>query len=293
MNVDVVRNWPFPVIRQRYAEKDTILYALALGYGSDPVSPAQLRYVYEKRLVALPTQATTLCHPGLWIADPLTGVDFKRVVNGEQRMTMHAPLPARGNVRGEARVLEIIDKGKDKGAQVLWERTLYDDNTGALLATIEQVTFCRGDGGFDGASQSSRPAGRSGAAPDRAPDRTIDLQTLPQAALIYRLSADLNPLHADPDTARSAGFERPILHGLATYGMVARAIVQLCCDDDPARLRHLGARFSAPVFPGDVIRTEVWEEPHRALIYRCTVPARNAIVITNGTAEVRAVEASP
>jgi len=288
INVDAVRNWPFPTVRQTYSEKATILYALALGYGSQPTDEAQLRFVYEDGLVAVPTMATVLCHPGLWISNPATGVDFKKVVNGEQRMTLHHPLPPAGSLRGETRVTDIIDKGAGKGALVITERRLFDDTSGALIATIEQVTMCRGDGGFSAPAPegTARPAAAQAGDPQRTPDHVIDIQTLPQAALIYRLSADLNPLHADPAVARAAGFERPILHGLGSYGIAARAIVQSCCDNDPGRLAQLSARFSAPVYPGELIRTEIWMEGDGAR-YRCLVPQRDVVVISNGSAAFR------
>jgi acyl dehydratase len=291
MNVDVVKNWHFASVHQTYTEKDTILFALALGYGGHPTDPAELRFVYEKGLVAVPSMATALCHPGLWLADPKAGVNFKMVVNGEQSMTMHSPLPVKGRLRGEARVVDVVDKGKDKGALVVWERKQYDDDTGAHIATIQQVTMCRGDGGFAvpaSAAATAKPASATAAAPDSEPDHRVDIQTLPQAALIYRLSADLNPLHADPEVARAAGFDRPILHGLATYGIAARALVQACCGNNPAGLKQLSARFSSPVFPGELIRTEIWDDAG-SIRYRCQVPERNVVVISNGTAEVRNV----
>jgi acyl dehydratase len=292
MNVDIVRHWSFPVVRQSYEEKDTILYALALGYGSQPTDPGELAFVYEKGLKALPTMATTLCHPGLWMTDPRTAIDFKKVVNGEQRLVMHAPLPVKGKLRGVARVKDIVDKGIDKGAQVVWERQLFDDETGQLLATVEQVTMCRGDGGFEQAKampadKAARVASSASAVQQREPDCAIEVATLPQAALIYRLSADLNPLHADPVVARAAGFDRPILHGLATFGVAARALVAGCCGNEPSRLLELGARFSAPVFPGETLRADIWREGE-AVQYRCVAVERDVTVISNGTARVAA-----
>lgn len=292
MNLDIVRHWPFPVIRQSYEEKNTILYALALGYGSHPTDSDELTFVYEKGLKALPTMATTLCHPGLWMTDPRTGIDFRKVVNGEQRLVMHAPLPVKGKVRGEARVTDIVDKGKDKGAQVVWERQLFDDETGQLFATVVQVTMCRGDGGFGqgdavAVDKPVKATSSAPAIPPRQPDCAVEVTTLPQAALIYRLSADLNPLHADPAVARSAGFERPILHGLATFGVAARALVAGCCGGEPARLRELGARFSAPFFPGETLRADIWREGE-AVQYRCVAVERNVVVISNGAAKVAA-----
>ena len=288
MNVDAVRNWAIPEIRQTYTAKDTILYGLGLGYGSNPVDPEELAFVYEDGLKAVPTMATTLCHPGFWVGDPRTGINAKLVVHGEHLMRFHAPLAASGTVRGTTRVADIIDKGKDKGAIIVTEREIFDDATGQLIATIEQATMCRGDGGFS-ATDAGRPSAKTNALPpvEGAPDYQVDIATLPQSALIYRLCADPNPLHADPRIAAAAGFDRPILHGLCTYGVAARAIMQACCDNAPDRLARLSVRFSSPVFPGETIRTEVWEAPDQVQ-FRCTVPARNVTVISNGVAEVRA-----
>jgi acyl dehydratase len=289
IDVDAVRRWDFRVVRQTYSEKDTILYGLSLGYGEDPTNEDDLRFVYERGLVAVPTMATTLCHPGFWVGDPRTGIDAKMVVHGEHKMTFHAPLSPSATVRGETRVVDVIDKGKGKGAIVVSERSVFDDTTGTLIASIEQGTMCRGDGGFSAAPRAEPRTARPSAAPDpqRDPDHRVDIRTLPQAALFYRLCADKNPLHADPAVARAAGFDRPILHGLCTYGVAARAIIRATCGNDPRGLEMLSVRFSAPVFPGETIRTEIWRESS-ALRFRCVVPERNAVVITNGIARTRA-----
>ena len=293
IHVELVRNWPFAILRQTFTEKDTVLYALALGYGSQPTDAAELSFVYEKGLQVVPTLATTLCHPGFWVSDPATGIDATKVVHGEQLVTFHAPLPTSGVVRGEGRVLDIVDKGAGKGALLIVERKVYDDATGVLLASIEQRMMCRGDGGFStvltaSAVKSTPQSAPLVVAPNRPPDHVVDIQSLPQAALIYRLCADMNPLHADPAAALAAGFERPILHGLCTYGIAARAIITACCGNDAKALKSLGVRFSAPVYPGELIRTEIWKDPDKAgaLRFRCLVSARNTVVITNGVAHV-------
>lgn len=297
IHVELVKNWPFAALRQTVTEKDAILYALALGYGSQPTAAAELSFVYEQGLQAVPTWVTTLCHPGFWVSEPATGIDATKVVHGEQLVTFHAPLPTAGVVRGEGRVLDILDKGAGKGALLIVERKIYDDTTGVLLASIEQRIMCRGDGGFSAASEV-KPSLQSAPLPmarNRPPDHVIEIQSLPQAALIYRLCADMNPLHADPAVALAAGFERPILHGLCTYGIVARAIITACCGNDAKALKSLGVRFSAPVYPGELIRTEIWNDQERAgaLRFRCLVPARNTVVITQGVAHVAVANPSP
>ncbi|MDY7546124.1 MaoC/PaaZ C-terminal domain-containing protein [Glaciimonas sp. CA11.2] len=296
INVDFVKNWSSPVVRQTYSEKDAILYALALGYGSQPNSPDELRFVYEKGMQAVPTLATTLCYPGFWITDPRTGIDASKAVHGEHKVIFHAPLPAKGNVRGQSRVVDLIDKGPEKGALLIFERDIYNDDTGVLLASIEHRTVCRADGGFSTNSANLHSPVASAPSPlskspatapwlQRDADYSVDIASLPQASLIYRLSADPNPLHADPQAARAAGFSRPIMHGLCTYGIVARAIMAVCCENNADALKTLGIRFLAPVFPGETIRTEIWKDSD-VLHYRCLLPDRNTIVIATGTADI-------
>ena len=280
----------FPEVEQTYTAKDTMLYALGLGYGYDPMDESQLRFVYEKNLKALPTMALVLGYPGFWVKDPDSGIDWVRIVHGEQSLTVHKPLPAAGTVVGVTRIKAIVDKGQGKGALLFQERTIRDKATGDPLATLDHVTFCRADGGFsdkegNGPRGGDAPPPPKRAVPDTAPDTVCDLPTLPQAALIYRLCADDNPLHAEPAVAKAAGFPRPILHGLATYGVAGHAILKTCCGYDPARLKTLSLRFSAPVFPGETIRTEMWKEGNRVR-FRAKAVQRDIVVLSHGTADL-------
>lgn len=271
---------PFPEIVHRYGWRDSALYALGVGLGGDPVSGEELRYVYENGMRALPTMAVVLGHPGFWIADPDTGIAFRRVVHGEQALTIHAPLPAEGAVVARNAVAEIEDKGAGRGAVVHMRRELIAQATGQLQSTQTMSMFCRDDGGFGGPPVAPRPRVTL---PDRAPDMSVTRITLPQAALIYRLSGDYNPLHADPEVARAAGFDRPILHGLATFGVAGFALLSACAGGRAEALRELSCRFSAPVYPGEAIRTDIWEEGG-AHLFRCTVPERGAVVVDRGRA---------
>ncbi len=283
MAIDYERllNYPIPEVAQELTAKDTILYALGVGLGSDPMDQQQLRFVYEDGLEALPTMAVVLAYPGFWLKRPDTGIDWVKVVHGEQGLVIHKTLPAEGRLIGRSRVTAIIDKGAGRGALLLSERKVFAAD-GALLATSTSTTFCRGDGGFGG---PSGPSPSPHPIPERAPDASHDLPTLPQAALIYRLSGDTNPLHASPKVAAAAGFPRPILHGLSTFGHVGHALIKLACGYEPARLRSMQVRFSAPVFPGETIRTEIWREDG-VVSFRARVLERDAIVINNGRAEV-------
>ncbi len=272
--------WRIPDVEQAYARRDTILYALGLGFGFRPTEPDELRFVYEKGLEMFPTMALVLGHPGPWMADPETGIDMVRVLHGEQHLEVHRPLPVEGRVRGVNRVVDVIDKGAGKGALISVERQLFDQASGELCSTQTAVIFARGNGGFGGAKTTS-PAPHP--IPERAPDAALDLATSPQAALLYRLSGDYNPLHADPAVAQKAGFPAPILHGLATLGVAARALIQLLGGPSVVTLRRLGLRFSAPVYPGETIRTELWRGD-TGISFRARVPARDVVVLNNGYA---------
>jgi acyl dehydratase len=272
-----------PDAEQSYDAKDCILYALGVGLGLDPVNEDELPFVYEKNLKVLPTQATVLASPGFWLRELDTGIDWVKLVHGEHSMVMHKPLEGHGTLTSKSRVLDVVDKGEGKGAIVYSERTVSDKASGDLISTIVQTTFCRGDGGFGGPPRPQRPVH---AIPERAPDFVCELATRPEAALIYRLSADLNPLHADPAVAKAAGFPKPILHGLATFGVAGHAVLKTVCGYDPARLASIAGRFSAPVYPGETIRTELWRDDD-VVSFRSKVVERDVVAINNGRATLR------
>lgn len=282
IDAEKLKSWPFADLEHTYTARDTMLYALGVGAGADPVDAADLAFVYENGLKALPSMALVLGYPGFWLKEQNTGVDWTRLLHGEQGMVLHRPLPPAATVIGRTRVTGLVDKGADKGALLFSARDVFDKATGELLATLTATTFLRGDGGFGG---PSGPVPAPHKVPERAPDAVLDLPTLPQAALIYRLSGDYNPLHADPKVAAAAGFPRPILHGMCTFAVACRALLKLGCDNDPARLKSMNARFSAPVFPGETIRTEMWRDGD-VLSFRCSVVERGIKVLDNGRAEV-------
>lgn len=282
VNPETLLAWPFEDLIHSYTERDTLLYALGVGAGADPTDPEDLKFVYEENMAALPTMAVVMGYPGFWLKDQDTGVDWRGVLHGEQGLVIHKPLPPSGTVIGRMRVTGFIDKGAGKGALLLSERQVIEQASGDLLATVSSTSFLRGDGGT---GFSTGPAPVPHALPERAPDAALDLPTAPNAALIYRLSGDFNPLHADPKVAAGAGFPRPILHGLCTYGVAGRALLKLCCGNDPAKLRRMDLRFSAPVFPGETIRTEIWQEGGR-ISFRAKAVERDLVVLNNGYAEV-------
>jgi acyl dehydratase len=295
-----ILNWQFPEIEHSYTERDTILYALGLGCGSDPAEPGDLRFVYERGLLALPTMAVVLAYPGNWLESDESTADYSRVLHGEQYLALHRPIPPAGTVVGRSRIVDLLDKGKQKGAVLYVERTIFDRASGEPVATMTSAAMLRGDGGFGG-KPGPQPAPHR--LPDAAPQTAVDLKTHANSALIYRLSGDRNPLHADPKAATAGGFPSPILHGLCTFGVAGRALLKACCGGDPARLRSMQVRFSAPVFPGETIRTEIWDasspggtpegQEHaptsagaRQISFRARVVERDVAVLNNGMATV-------
>ena len=284
LNYDKVRHWESQDIEQVLQPKDAMLYALGVGLGQDPMDRGQLKFTTEQQLEVLPTMAAVLTYPGFWMRDaPGVGIDVVRLVHGEQSVFLHHPLPAQGVLKGRSRVTRVVDKGPGKGALVHVEKVIRDASNDQLLATCEAVVFCRGDGGFSAQGGGDEPAPPLKATPDATPDAVLEFQTRPEMALIYRLSGDYNPLHCDPDVATQAGFAQPILHGLATYGVAGHLLLKAFCDNDPARLKSLRARFSAPTFPGDLIRLECWRSGEE-VAFRAVVPARQAVVLSHGSA---------
>ncbi|MGE0749390.1 MAG: MaoC/PaaZ C-terminal domain-containing protein [Variibacter sp.] len=282
LDYDRLMSLDLPPVEQTYSVRDTMLYALGLGFGVDPIDEAELAFVYEKNLKVLPTMACVLGHAGARMRERLPELDWVKVVHGEQSVRLHRPLPAAAAVIGESKIVDVIDKGAGKGAILVTERVLIDKTSGEKIATLTHSTFARGDGGFGG---PRRESAAPQPLPARPPDLVCDIATRPEIALIYRLSGDYNPLHAEPAFAAAAGFPRPILHGLATFGIAGRAILRSFCGYDPTKLTALQGRFSAPVFPGETVRTEMWQEGS-VVSYRCRVEGRDIVAISNGRAEI-------
>ena len=282
MNLDILQSFKLDDKSHDYRASETILYALGLGYGSDPSDEHQLAFVYEEGLKAVPSMCNTIAHPGFWINRPELGIDWVKVLHAEQAFEINSPLPAEGRMRGAYSILSIEDKGAEKGAIMKMQKQLYDSESENLLATVTQTLFLRGDGGQGGFGD---PGPGLAPLPDAEPDMTIDISTVPQIALIYRLSGDLNPIHASPSVARKAGFERPILHGLCTMGLAARALLQGLCDGDPTRLRAMEVRFSKPVFPGETIRVEIYGKGE-TVRFRCRSVERDLVVLDRASATI-------
>jgi acyl dehydratase len=273
LNLEAVRNFRFEAVTHTYSRKDTILYALGLGYGSEPTDPAQLAFVYEDNLRAVPSMCCVLGHPGMWVRNPALGIDWLKMLHGEQSFEIHNPIPPEGTVVGSYAIVAVEDKGAGKGAILHQIKKLNDKASGLLLATVRSVLFMRGDGGCGGFGEVPEPAQPL---PERAPSSA-------QSALIYRLSGDYNPIHADPAAATKAGFEAPILHGLCTLGVATRALLSTFANRAPERLKSLSVRFSRPVFPGETIKTEFFG-PGGEVRFRSRVVERDLIVLDRGSA---------
>jgi acyl dehydratase len=266
-----------------YGAHECILYALGIGLGMDPLDPGALKFVYERAgLEAFPTMAVVLGWPGR-MTDPAFGVDERLVVAGDLKVVLHRPLAPEARLVSRPRVKEVIDKGPGNAAIILNTRDLVAED-GAPVATVDSSTFARKHGGFGGKATQTPP---QHAVPQAAPQMTCDLPTPPNLALLYRLNGDENPLHADPGRAKEAGFDRPILHGAASFGVAAHAVLRTCADYRPQRLASFEARFSRPVFPGETIRTEMWRDGER-VSFQCRVVGRDEIVLSNGLAVLRA-----
>ena len=279
LDYETLLRFPIPEVRQTLSKRDTVLYALSVGFGQDPLSDGQLDFVDQKRaLVAVPSMAVALGYPGFWLGNPATGVDPESVLHGEQTIELLRPLPIEGEIIGRTRVTELVDKGPGRGALLYSEKRVTDAVNGEVLAITMSTTFLRGAGGFGGPSGPVKVLRRL---PDRDPEITVDLPTRPEQALIYRLNGDDNSLHADPQIARQAGFPRPILHGLCTFGIACHALIASLANYRAASIRRMQARFSAPVFPGETIRTEIWSDGS----FRCRVAERDIVVIDSGHAE--------
>ncbi|MDF3833228.1 MaoC/PaaZ C-terminal domain-containing protein [Cupriavidus basilensis] len=281
---------PFSPVEQAYAAHDSMCYALGCGLGADPLDTGQLRYVYERApggLQALPTMANVLGYTGFWADQPDTGITWRMLVHAEQTIVLYRPVPAEGRIVGVNRVVGLHDKGAEKGALMLQERRVMDAASGDLIATVTQTSMLRADGGFGAVHGAShgQPLAAPHAVPDRAPDAVCDLPTLPHAALLYRLNGDLNPLHADPAVAQAAGFPRPILHGLATMGVAMHAVLKALLAYDASAVRGMRVRFTAPVLPGETLRTALWRDGG-VVSLRTTALERGVVVLDAGRVEL-------
>ena len=261
-----------------WSDDDVILYHLGIGAGDPPTDPGELKYTYEGDLVVLPTYATIPQFSMMMSLAMIDGfeINLAQVLHGEHEIVLHDRLPTSGTVTQTGRVTGVFDKGK--GAVATMEIGSALEKTGEPIFSNRASIYMRGEGGFGG--DPGPPA--SNQAPDRVPDVVVESPTLPQQALLYRMvSGDRNPLHADPGFAAFGGFDRPILHGLCTYGIVGKAVVDHALDSAPERVASFGARFSGVVFPGETVITSIWDEGGH-LAVKAESKERGTSVLSNG-----------
>ena len=266
-----------------YTDREVMLYAYGIGLGADPMDENELAFVNEGTLTPRPLKVVpTFASVAAWGAGPgEMNLNRVMVVDGERDITFHKPLPTAAKITADSSVLGVWDKGKDKGA-VIRHKTVLKDEQGAELATLVASRFARGDGGFGGPSDGQPEPHQ---VPTRTPDKTVDISTRPDQALIYRLCGDRNPLHSDPEFAKRGGFPRPILHGMCTYGITCRGVLQTYADYDPSAFRRHAARFSSPVFPGETVSINLWKDGN-VISFEAKVKERGVTVIKNGRTEL-------
>jgi acyl dehydratase len=278
IDVDVALNAELDPIEFSWSSSDIQLYHLALGAGSDPMDPRELRYLTDGSPQVLPTfanvaetfhdtEAPKVEFPGI-------DIELSKVLHGSEGVIVPAPIPPSGTGIAVKRFTEIWDKGK---AAVICSETTVKAPDGTLLWTEKRSIFARGEGGFGG----ERGPATTFEPPQRAPDFEIAVPTSPQQALLYRMCGDRNPLHSDPEFASAAGFPKPILHGLCTYGMTAKAMTDLLLDGDTSRVAGYGARFAGVVFPGETLKVNVWTDGD-AFSAIVTAPSRDDAVVLSG-----------
>ncbi|MBX3521623.1 MAG: MaoC family dehydratase N-terminal domain-containing protein [Xanthobacteraceae bacterium] len=269
-----------PEVRQQWSLKDTAFYALSVGMAQDPMDRRQLRYVSaEPDMATMPSMAVVMAHPGFWLGNPETTVDPSRVLHGEQEIVLARPLPAAANIRSNTKILSLVDKGPGKAAILYTEKQVFNEDNEELIAKAINTTFLRGLGGFGG---EGIPPTQVHQMPSVASQGEIELQTRSEQALFYRLNGDYNILHSDPEFAKKSGFERPILHGLCTFGVICRALLKRLADFQSERLNAMKLRFSAPVYPGESIRVETWSDGS----FRAYAAGRGILVADCGYASI-------
>lgn len=277
INLDVALGAEFGAVEFSWTATNVQLYNLGLGAGADPMSARELSYVVDRTPQVLPTfgcvAASFNATEPPEVSWPGVEIDLAKILHASEHISVPAPLPPSGVARAVSRIAEVWDKGK---AAVVVLETSVTATDGTPLWTQRRSIFARGEGGFGG----ERGPSASSAVPDRAPDVEVDIPVLPQQALLYRLCGDRNPLHSDPEFAAGAGFDRPILHGLCTYGMTCKAIVDTVLDGNAGAVGSFGARFAGVVFPGETLRAALWREDAR-IVGSVIAPSRDNAAVLN------------
>lgn len=263
-----------------YGDREAMLYALSVGFGRDPDDQAERPFVVEHRgLRTVPTLATVVSQTGI---TQRSGLDFTKVVHAEQALHFISPLPPAADLLSDAEIVRVVDKGEGKGVYVTTRTRVRDAGTGQPYFESMSTILARGDGGIGSAGGSLPPPHEL---PQRTPDAVVKLETRPDQGLLYRLNGDRNPLHTDADAAARLGLRAPILHGLCTYGIACRAVLQVACGYDTARLASFCGRFSQPVYIGETLLTDIWIDG-RQVSFRCRTAERDLVVFDRGIAHL-------
>ncbi len=285
--VNAVIGREMPAMTYRYSTRDVSLYALGVGAPADWLDPKELQFVYElsadgfKVLPSFGVIYTSQMIDDI-VAGDIAGIKFNpmMLVHGEQYLEIKKPLPTAGTITSTPQITNIYDKGS---GMVIVTTVTSRDETGAVVCVGEASMFIRGLGGYGG---DRGPSGNINLPPERQPDKVHEEKTLEKQALIYRLSGDINPLHADPAMAAIGNFEKPILHGLCTFGFAVRAVLKHFADNDPAKFKSVRVRFSKHVFPGDTLITEMWRESPTEIIFQTKVKERDVVALSNAKIEL-------
>ncbi len=265
-----------------FSDRDAMLYALCLGFGGDPIDELTLPFVYEKHLKVVPTLPTVVA----WIAEPtfaVLGADPVTALHGEQKIELHRAVTVPLKVRVQGSVSAVYDKGAGRGAIIVTRHEMTDAGDGGKIATLTTSCFARAEGGCGGSADAPP---EPHAVPSRPPDHSLDIVTRADTALHYRLTGDRNPIHADPEVARQAGFSRPLLHGLASFGISCRAVLEVYADFVPERIASHQARFASPVYPGEIITVNLWRDAD-LVSFEAEIRARGVTVLKNGKSVLR------
>lgn len=263
-----------------YTDRESMLYALGVGMGRDPLDSNELGFVYEGNgpgagPKTVPTMSSVLTQ-FTELRD--SGIDYAKVLHTDQRLTVHRPLPYAADIVADYGITGVVDKGAGKGIFIYTETCVSSAQDNESIYTVGGTIYARGDGGI---GSSGMDALKPHQLPDRAPDHSVELVTRADQALLYRLNGDRNPLHSDPVMAKRGGFDQPILHGLCSYGVACRAVIASVCDYDSTKIKTFNVRFSSPVFPGETIVTDIWRDGND-ISFRCRVPDRDIVAINNG-----------
>jgi acyl dehydratase len=264
-----------------WTDRDYLLYALALGLG-EVADAATLPFVLERHLRVVPTFPTVLA----WIAEPTfasLGASADRALHSGQKIEIHRPLTEGLAIAVAGRVVAVQDKGRERGAVIVMRQELTLASDGSAIATLTTTCFARDSGGCGSGGEPVEPPH---VLPARTPDHRVRYTLRPDAALLYRLTGDRNPLHADPEAAAAGGFSKPILHGLCTFGMTCRAVLERIADWQPGRIASHEGRFTSPVYPGETLEIALWQDGS-TVSFAASVPERGMTVLTNGAAVLR------